>query len=278
MQTWSPIISLDHVLIATADLAAAKAACEQMGFKVVYGGSEERALNALIFLQDGTLVELIGKDRFPRFLASLQRLRFTLPFGLMIDRIAAFPRVPSGFFGLSLHTTDLETTQRQLRTSRIRVGAPTWMSRQRDDSVTVRWRLLGTRPYDLPFFIGDYRPSRLSDPSLLIHPNGAIGIASISIGCKEFSRYINIYEHLLGTAPLVTTHDGRRCANFDLRGSSITLMEVNAVRTIYTDEDGSFPLSIVIRHHRGNAETEHIPLDVAKIEAIRPRQGQLPAW
>lgn len=254
------MITLDHILIATENLSEAKARCERLGFRVAFGGTERRALNALIFLKDGTLIELIGKDRFPMIVSFLRSLRLTRLFGLMIDRIAAFPRVPSGLFNISFRATDLHAAYERLRKNRIRVSGPTRLSRKRDDGVTISWELLGTAPYDLPFIIGDYHPGRLSDESLMEHPNGATGIDSVTIGCRDLARYVEIYRAILEAQPVMATRDGRRCADFVLAGSIVTLVESRDVGSIFTFADGSFPLAFAIRHSRNDATVESVAI------------------
>lgn len=247
-------------MIATERLSEAKAHCERLGFKVAYGGTERRALNALIFLKDGTLIELIGKDRFPAIVSLLRSMRLTRLFGLMIDRIASFPRVPAGLFNVSLHAADLHGTCRRLKENGIRVSRPTRLSRKRDDGVTVRWELLGTAPYDLPFIIGEYRPGRLSDASLMEHPNGAIGIDSVTIGCRDLARYGDIYTRLLEVQPVMATRNAVRCANFALTGSTVTLVESQDVPNIFTSADESFPLAFAIRHRRSDMTIENVTI------------------
>lgn len=252
------MIALDHVLIATADLADAKARCERLGFRVAYGGTERRALNALIFLEDGTLIELIGKDRFPMIVSLLRSIRLTRLFGLMIDRIAAFPHVPAGLFNISFRATDLRACYERLKNNRIRVSGPTRLSRKRDDGVTIRWELLGTAPYDLPFIIGDYHPGRLSDASLMEHPNGAIGIDSVTIGCRDLARYVEIYRAILEAPPVMTARNGRRCADFALTGSTVTLVDSQDARGLFSTADGSHPLAFAIRHRMSDATIESV--------------------
>lgn len=247
------MLTLDHVLIATDNLSDAKARCERLGFTVVYGGNEKSALNALIFLEDGTLIELIGKDRFSAALSLLHFVRLTRLFGLMIDRIAAFPGVPAGLFNISLHSPDLRATYDRLSKNGFAVDRPTRLRRKRDDGATIKWELLGTAPYDLPFIIGDYSPGRLSDEKLVRHANGAIGIANVTIGCRDLSRYVDLYSRMLDAQAVMADRDGVRQAAFQLPGSVITLVASDKPRRGFTLADMSFPLAFAVRHRRGRA-------------------------
>lgn len=240
-------MKLDHLLIAAPELAAAKAAFERLGFSVVYGGRANRSLNALIFLRDGTLIELIGQDRFPSIVSAFRKVGVTRLFGLMIDRIAAFPSVPPGLFNCSLYSSDLRATYLRLSASGIAVGKPRRLKRRRDDNVPLSWELLGTAPYDLPFIIGDYHPSRLSDERNLVHANGATGIASLTIACADLERYVEIYRRLLGRAADANHSE----PVFPCGGASIRLVEMPGPLSGFTQSDGSRPLTCSLRYDDG---------------------------
>lgn len=238
---------IDHVLIAVDNLDSAKKEYEQYGFTVVYGGDPLSALNALIFLKDGTLIELIGKDRFPFSYKLLNRLKITKLFGSMKDRITYFSSVPSGFFNYSIYSDRLDSSYYYLKSKGIKVDKPKEFKRKRDDNVIVKWQLIGIKPYDLPFVIGDYHPSRVSDSSFLNHRNKAIALDSLFIETTDFDSYVNDYSIFYQQAPLIKIIHDKRCANYNIKGITIHLMERTSIKTFFKKKDQSATSSFVVR-------------------------------
>lgn len=92
------------------------------------------------------------------------------------------------------------------------------------------------------------------------HPNGATGIDSVTIGCRDLARYVEIYRAILEAQPVMATRDGQRCADFVLAGSIVTLVESCDAGSIFTFADGSFPLAFAIRHSRNDATVESVAI------------------
>lgn len=245
---------IDHLLIAVDNLDSAKKEYESYGFKVVYGGNERNALNALIFLKDGTAIELVGKDRFPVLYKVFNRLRLTLFFGIMKDRITTFPRVRAGFFNYSLFSDNLDSIYKYLSRNKIIVDEPRQFSRLRNDGVYINWKLVGTKPYDLPFIIGNYTPSRLSDSTFLEHENGAIAIDTIVIATISIEKYLNIYT-LLYKAPIkIEAKNNTKTAYFKIDNITLELREVKAVNSFFKgDLSVTKSFSIKCKHTGGHS-------------------------
>jgi hypothetical protein len=229
----STLFKIDHLLIAVDHLASAKQQYESYGFNVAYGGTEKSALNALIFLKDGTAIELVGKDRFPMRYRILNWLRLTMLFGLMKDRITTFPQVREGFFNYCLFAEDLKSAHQHLQKAQVAAEPPTPFSRQRDDGVVVKWELIGTRPYDLPFVIGRYTPERLRTAALAEHGNKATSIEAVVVETTAIDRYIELYEQMYGVQSRVEAKDRMKNAYFSVGNITLELRQVSSMRPFF---------------------------------------------
>jgi hypothetical protein len=224
---------IDHVLIAVDNLESAKKEYESFGFTVIYGGGEKEALNALIFLKDGTLIELVGKDKFPRIYKFLNSIRITSLFGNMKDRITLFPKVRQGFFNYSLYSNNLNRTYQYLRANNIDADKPKKFGRFINDGVYTKWQLIGTKPYDIPFIIGDYIPIRISDSTFLEHKNKAIALDTISIATVSFDNYIKLYNILYQQQPRIVVSSKVKAAHYKVGNIILTLTEAEKINPYF---------------------------------------------
>lgn len=243
---------IDHILIAVNNLDSAKAEYEKYGFTVIYAGSSKKALNALIFLKDGTAIELIGKDRLPALYTFLNKLRITRLFGMMKDRIAAFRNLPSGLFNYCLHSDNLDATYHYLKQNRIKVAKPVSFSRLRNDMKKIKWELVGTFPYDLPFFIDSYTPGRLSDTMYTKHKNKAIAIDGIVIKTNSFDNYYKMYNAIYAQIPVVGFKNNLRTSIYKLMDQYIVLQEDVVIHSVFTKKDRSAPVQFLIKCEEGS--------------------------
>jgi hypothetical protein len=233
-------IKLDHVLIAVDNLDTAAKEYEGYGFTVVYAGKKNRALNALIFLSDGSLIELIGKDRFPKYFNLLLMLKIYKLADIMKQRILNFKRIRNGLFNFSLYSSNLAETRWQLKKKNIRVGNIVKLSRKRDDLVKIKWDLVGLYPFDLPFFIGEYSPGRLSDSSQIVHSNGATAISAVFIKTRSFDKYMRLYNDLVARQPdTIRMHESQREAIYTLHKTKLYLQECNETINNFGKNDES---------------------------------------
>jgi hypothetical protein len=238
---------IDHILIAVRNLGSAKAEYEKLGFTVVYAGSPKKALNALIFLKDGTAIELIGQDRLPFIYTFLNKLRITRLFGKMKDRVAAFRDLPTGLFNYCLYSDNLNLIYQKLKQNKIKVDKPVSFSRLRNDLQKITWKLDGTFPYDLPFFIENYTPSRLSDSAFSAHGNKAIAINGIVIETSSFDRYYQMYNVIYNQIPKIILDNNMRMSTYILTNQYVVLQETPDVRSIFTKDDKSAPVRFFLR-------------------------------
>jgi hypothetical protein len=247
-----PKPKIDHILVVVNNLDSAKVEYEKYGFTVIYAGSSQKALNALIFLKDGTAIELIGKDRLPPVYTFLNKLRITRLFGIMKDRIATFRNLPTGLFNYCLHSDNLDSTFQNLKCNLLEVDKPVSFSRLRDDMQKIRWDLVGTFPYDLPFFIGNYIPSRLSDTVYTYHRNKAIAIDGIVIETNSFDKYYQMYNVIYDQIPKIILNDNMRIATYKLTDQYIVLQEAAHVHSIFTKRDKSVPVRFSLKCEQGS--------------------------
>lgn len=248
------IVRIDHVLIAVDNLDSAKFEYEQNGFNVVYGGTKRKSLNALIFLKDGTVIELIGKDRFPWYYTILNKVGISKLFGLMKDRITKFRKAPDGLFNYCLYSTDLDSTYKNLKANLIKCDKPKQLNRKRDDGIVIKWSLIGTCPYDLPFYINDYSPSRVSDSLLLEHQNGVIGIDSLDVVTNQFESYLKLYNLIYNQSPIVNGSVGLRYARYHLKGQTLILKESVESFVTFNRKECSMPVMVYLSKRYGNQQ------------------------
>lgn len=240
-------LKIDHVLINVNDLDSAKLEYENYGFTVVYGGLPKKALNALVFLSDGTVIELIGKDRLPAVYTFFNKLRITKLFGIMKDRITSFRNAPVGLFNYCLYTGNLSSTYKYLNQKGVNVSPPVSFSRLREDKIKIKWELVGSFPYDLPFFIGNYSPSRLSGTIYTVHKNKAIALDSLVIETTNFDKYHNDYNIIYNQVPQIHLNNNLRISRYKLTHQVVILQETNIIHSVFTKKDQSKPILFFVK-------------------------------
>jgi hypothetical protein len=243
--TSAPVLKLDHVLIAVKDLKKAKKEYESFGFTVVYGGHPDKALNALIFLKDGTLIELVGQDKFPPIYSTLHTLKITTLLGSMKDRITSFPKIQEGFFNYSLYSNNLDSAYHYLKKSKLSVSKPIKLTRNREDGVKVEWQLIGTKPYDFPFIISDYTPSRISTPDHKKHLNGAISIDTLLITTINFNSVYAKYNLLYQQSPEISITNSIKKAYYQIGKTVLILQQTDTIRKYYRNSETETKLFVV---------------------------------
>ncbi|HZS33190.1 MAG TPA: VOC family protein [Methylomirabilota bacterium] len=162
--------ALDHVVVAVADLDAARTGWEALGFTVVPGGRHPPPAgthNALVALADGTYFELIA------FYEPTPAHRWWEPL-----------RRGGGLVDLCAASDDLEGDAERWRRAGVAVTGPIARTRLRPDGVEVRWQLVmpaaGHRGL-VPFLIRDETPRTVRVPAETGHPNGATGLAGVTL-------------------------------------------------------------------------------------------------
>jgi len=188
------IRQIDHLVIISADLDAAIANAREAGFTVVPGGThgDGRTHNALIAFRDGTYIELIAP---------------TSSDALKGDH-RWFPRLRrgGGLVDFCLLAGELDAETAAIRERGIDYPAPIPMERNRPDGVRLEWTL-STPPGAVgetgwPFLIEDITPRDLRvphEPDETTHPNGAAGVAGVTVLVRDLDAATRDYEAILGT-------------------------------------------------------------------------------
>jgi catechol 2,3-dioxygenase-like lactoylglutathione lyase family enzyme len=178
------LTGIDHIVVIAPDLQTAIDEYTQLGFTVVPGGRHNTGThNALIGLADGSYIELIAfYEPTPthRWHSALQRG------GGLIDFCAV--------------STNLDEDIATFRQAGIAMSDRTPMSRVRPDGYKLDW-VLSTPSDDLvgtvPFLIEDITPREERVPKQTTHPNGVIGIDTLTIPASDLSRIESWYRQIL---------------------------------------------------------------------------------
>jgi len=188
---------LDHIVIAVHDLEATIADYAALGFNVQRGGDHpgRSTHNALVVFADGSYFELIAwKAPAPqeRWWQLLQRHgEGIVDFALLPQRIA---------------DTVAHAAQRGLV-----LEGPLEGGRLRPDGERLRWQTARAPSPDLPFLCGDVTPRALRVPGgdATVHPNGALGVASLVVAVHDIDATLARYRALFGDGQEKGHNDGR---------------------------------------------------------------------
>lgn len=200
------VTGLDHAVIAVRDIAAAAETLRRLGFALSPTGHhpEWGTVNiCAMFAQD--YLEILCAEG---------------P-GEVADTVRSFTREREGVMTLSLSTRDGAAAVEHLRSKGFDVPEPRSLSRKLDDGkgTTLMFSEIMLPPEATPGI-----PSRLVQhitaererhPEWLDHPNGAIGIASVTAIVDEPGELIPAWDLVFGphsatpTDNTVTVHTGR---------------------------------------------------------------------
>ena len=206
-------LALDHIVIAVHNLEAAIADYRAMGFQVLVGGQHpgRTSHNALIVFADGAYLEIIAW-RAP---APEERWYRTLR-----DH-------GEGLVDFALLPAD---TPQALASARARgldtLTGPLAGGRVRPDGEQLQWQTARHATPDLPFLCGDITPRALRVPEgdARIHPNGALGVATITVAVHDLNATLARYRALLGPATsVVTTGDASAALADGIHTATLTV-------------------------------------------------------
>jgi catechol 2,3-dioxygenase-like lactoylglutathione lyase family enzyme len=248
-------LPLDHVVIAVLDLETAIADYTALGFQVLRGGDHpgRPTHNALVVFADGSYLELIAwKSPAPqeRWWPLLQR------HGEGIVDFALLPQDTA------------ETVAGAARRGLVLEG-PLDGGRLRPDGERLLWQTARPASADLPFLCGDITPRALRVPEgdARVHPNDAIGVASLEIAVQDLDTSLARYRALFGddasdaqiSAVSIETGSGRRCARITLGTCTLRLSSPDAMARHPSRSEG--PAALVLR--RSAAAPSGAALDIA---------------
>lgn len=202
-------LHLDHVVIYVSDLDRAMTDYTALGFTVTRGGAHARTENALISFADGTYLELLALK--PGTARPLIRLAVKLG---LIERSAAgktdmYWRLlrwisrGTGIVDWCVAAPDMASTLERWKDDGQNIIPAEYFDRTRPDGQVAKWYLGGARSFDLPFLIEDIsaREIRVPPANVQTHPNGALGIAEITLSVSDPQRAQTDYKKL-GLLPL----------------------------------------------------------------------------
>lgn len=180
--------SLDHVVIAVAELEAAVADYRALGFTVYPGGVHHGGVshNALVIFADGSYFELIA------YRQAAPDVRWWQVLSTSGEGFVDFALLP-------------DNTVHDIAVARERgldLDGPFAGGRLRPDGARLDWQIVRPKTADLPFWCGDVTPRELRVPEgdMRVHPNGATGIASIKVAVRDVATSAARYAALPGAA------------------------------------------------------------------------------
>ncbi|MCJ2059723.1 VOC family protein [Methylobacterium sp. J-048] len=180
-------LSLDHIVIAVADLDAAIRDYEALGFTVIPGGEHAGGVthNALVVFADGTYLELIAFRR-PDPDSRWWRL---------LDRAG------EGFVDYALRPDDVGAAIARANARGLDFEGPFDGGRARPDGAVLRWQTARSPRSDVPFLCGDLTPRALRVPegAARHHANEVSGIAEVAVAVRDPAVSARRYQALLAT-------------------------------------------------------------------------------
>jgi hypothetical protein len=177
-----------HILCKVNDLAQAVDDYEKLGFTVQWGNPPEKAVNALIWFEQGPFIELLlaRKVGFPASITwVLNRL---VPNGIF-KRLKNWNDRPEGWCDIVLetHDTDVKPEVESLRQQGMKIAGPITGKRNPPDvTTTIRTQTAIPHNPKLPLLMGVYRPN--PRPARITHANGATSVHTITVGVEERYR------------------------------------------------------------------------------------------
>lgn len=176
-----------HILCKVHDLAQAVDDYETLGFTVQWGDAPDKAINALIWFEQGPFLELIlaGEAGPPALMA--WALKLFAPKG-MIKRFNGWHDQPEGWCEIALetHDTDVEPEVKSLRAQGLKIAGPYTNTRTPPGGVTIQTQTAFPYEPQLPILMGVYRPN--PRPARIIHANGATSVHTITVGIEDRHR------------------------------------------------------------------------------------------
>ncbi|UHC13747.1 VOC family protein [Methylobacterium currus] len=187
-------LTLDHLVIAVADLDAAFADYSSLGFTVIRGGEHQNGIthNVLVVLEDGAYLELIA------FKKPEPGNRWS----------EVYHRAGEGFLDHALLPSAIEADVKAAQSRGLDIADPVPGGRFRPDGARLDWKTARAPGSDVPFLCGDVTPRglRVQEGDVRRHDNGVTGVASVTVAVRDVAASRARYAALLGTgadAPIV---------------------------------------------------------------------------
>lgn len=191
------ITGIDHTLIGVRDLEAARRAYERLGFTITPRGRHKGwgTANYCAMFQDD-YVELLG---------IVDSSQFT-------NNLDGFLETREGLMAVALQTDDAEATKAALDERGIAARGPEDLSRLLElpgGDAEPAFKLVFPGEEAVPglsaFVVQHLTPDMIRRPEWLEHPNGAIGIASMTVLVDRPVDLEEAYQNLFGTRHVIET-------------------------------------------------------------------------
>ena len=194
------------------------------------GGLPGKAQNALIYLKDGSFLELFSTNHGK----IMNRL-----LGFMVKAVGIFDtsysrrlaRYLPGQKGLRDYALDsvpvarYEKNIEKIHANGLVVSKPRPKSRVDHRGIRLKWTLSVPESVFLPFLMSEYQPPMEIQEKDTVHPNGMLGIQELQITTDQWDKTYREYALLLGTEPEILVGEAGRSCLFTIQSTSIHLME-----------------------------------------------------
>ncbi|MBH5319532.1 VOC family protein [Paenibacillus sp. GSMTC-2017] len=206
--------AIGHILIKSNHLHQAVKEYEKAGFTVTYRTDPAKAHNALIYMKDGSFLELYNPNpvRIPdKLVLGLLRLFRPLHSGF-ISRYMSYIKSDEGLNDYALDSIPLEQAEENLSDliqAGVDIGKKINMSKRLLDGSKQKWWMAMPQEVKLPFLMSAYNPAVICTEYEITHNNGALGIDKLVIEVPELEEWIMKYAAIFKGASLL--RDGNQC-------------------------------------------------------------------
>ena len=222
--------SFDHAMVLVNDVSLAATDYAALGFTVAKGGQVGNGWlqNAGVLFPDGSYVELLGFRRrwvLPalRILKRAGLLRLILPRRSWIERrFLSKAAARKGLMDFAVLSGSIEDDVELARRRGLGLESPLPFSLVRPDGQDISWLQASPYALDVPFIV-EYVTQRSGGEH---HPNGAEGVAGVTVAVTDLDASAARYRQLLGVDPsegAVSPLPEARTVDFVLGSATITL-------------------------------------------------------
>ena len=225
-----PRYSFDHAMILVNDVSLATTGYAGLGFTILEGGQVGNGWlqNAGVLFLDGSYVELLGFRR-RWVLPALRILKRAGLLSLILSRRSWIERrfllkatASKGLLDFAVLSGSIEDDVGLARRRGLGLEGPLSFTLVRPDGQDISW--LQASPYapDVPFIV-EYVTQRSAGEH---HPNGAEGVAGVTVAVTDLDASVARYRQLLGVDPsegAASPLPEARTVDFALGSSTITL-------------------------------------------------------
>jgi catechol 2,3-dioxygenase-like lactoylglutathione lyase family enzyme len=190
------LTGIDHAVIGVRDLDAAKITFEKLGFRLTPRGRHEGWGTAnFCAMFDRDYIELLGLVDPAKFNNGLD----------------AFLEQGEGMLSLALETANADDTRAEWAAAGLEPAEVKELSRLLEPDTTLRFKNVMLPPESsggLPLFAcAHLTRDAIRQPEWLDHPNGAIGIRTVTVATAEPGAFVEPMSRIFGEPRLTETDD-----------------------------------------------------------------------